>query len=34
MARANDYVFGTGTIMKVKPTAMGASKGNPSTPRK
>jgi hypothetical protein len=29
LAKANDYVFGTGTIMKVKPTAMTAPKGNP-----
>lgn len=29
MAKANDYVFGTGTIMRVKPTAMGAPKANP-----
>ena len=29
MAEANYYVFGNGTIMKVKPTAMGAPKGNP-----
>lgn len=24
MAKANDFVFGNGTIMKVKPTTMGA----------
>jgi hypothetical protein len=30
MAKANDYVFGNGTIMKVKPTAMGAPTGNPA----
>ena len=29
MAKANDYVFGTGTIMKVKPTTMGTPSGNP-----
>ena len=29
MAKANDYVFGTGTIMKVKPTAMRAPRANP-----
>jgi hypothetical protein len=28
-AKANDYVFGNGTTMKVKPTAMGAPAGNP-----
>lgn len=34
MANANDYVFGTGTLMKVKPTAMGAPKGNPCAPKR
>jgi hypothetical protein len=29
MAKANDYVFGNGTIMKVKPTAMGAPAASP-----
>lgn len=29
VAKANDYVFGNGTIMKVKPTAMGAPASNP-----
>ena len=29
MAKANDFVFGNGTIMKVKPSAMGAPAGNP-----
>ena len=33
-AKANDYVFGNGTIMKVKPTAMGAPGGNPCAPKK
>lgn len=28
-AKANDYVFGNGTTMKVKPTAMQAPAGNP-----
>jgi hypothetical protein len=28
-AKGNDYVFGNGTIMKVKPTAMGAPAANP-----
>jgi hypothetical protein len=28
-AKANDYVFGTGTIMKVKKVAMGATPANP-----
>ncbi len=29
MAKANDYVFGNGTIMKVTPVKMGASSKNP-----
>jgi hypothetical protein len=28
-AKANDYVFGNGTTMKVKPVAMGAGPANP-----
>jgi len=34
MAKANDYVFGNGTIMKVKPTALGAPPSNPCAPKK
>jgi hypothetical protein len=34
MAKANDYVFGNGTIMRVKPTAMRAPERNPSAPKK
>jgi hypothetical protein len=34
MAKANDYVFGNGTIMRVKPTAMRAPGSDPSAPKK
>src|SRR5262245_46184802 len=34
MAKANDYVFGNGTIMKVKPPAMRTPASNPCAPKK
>jgi len=34
MAKANDYVFGNGTIMRVKPTTMRAPASNPNAPKK
>jgi hypothetical protein len=34
MAKANDHVFGNGTIMKVKPTAMRAPASNPCARKK